>query len=230
MKNILNKSLLIFLGMSMFLSMGKTQQTTDQALEACMNKTMAQSAAVGAVVGGLLGALFGGGDKNKSALQGAALGGAAGGVIGWQSSWKSCTESVNVVTFNNVQTEDYKKTAERLAYTGQGVLFKVEGLDVSEQVIAGNQLSTSLKFVVLKPEPAETVQIKITRSWVCGGSQITIKPEIFTVAQGSIFQDGKVQIPSSKPNLGLQECVMDIQITAEGQSYQVKRPFTIQPS
>jgi len=206
------------------------QQTTDQALDACMNKTMAQSAAIGALVGGIFGALLGGNDRNKVALAGAAVGGAAGGAIGWQNSWKSCTESVNVVTIKNVATEDYKKTAERLGYTGQGVLLKVEALGVSQQVVAGSQLNASLKFVILKPEPAETSQVQITRSWVCGNSQITIKPEVFTVAQGTIIQDGKIQIPTAKSDVGAQQCEMTMQIVAEGQSYQVKRPFTIQPS
>jgi Glycine zipper 2TM domain len=230
MTKFIKKSFVMFIGLSMFLNIARAQQTPDQALEACMNKTMAQSAAVGALVGGLFGAMIANkGDKNKGAALGAGLGAAAGGAIGWQNSWKSCTESVNVVTINNLQTEDYKKTAERLGYAGQGVLLKVEGLGVSQQVIAGNKLNASLKFVLLKPEPAETSEVQITRSWVCGSSEISIKPEIFTVAQGTIIQDGKVQIPSVKPDVGAQQCEMTMKIEAEGQSYQVKRPFTIQP-
>lgn len=221
---------MLFIGLSLSMNIASTQQTPDQALEACMNKTMVQSAAVGALVGGLFGALLSNkGDKNQGAALGAVLGGAAGGAIGWQNSWKSCTESINVVTINNLQTEDYKKTAERLGYSGQGVLFKIEGLGVSQEVIAGNKLNSSLKFVLLKPEPAETSVVQISRSWVCGSSEITIKPEIFTVAQGTIIQDGKVQIPSVKPDVGPQQCEMTMKIAAEGQSYQVKRPFTIQP-
>jgi hypothetical protein len=197
MTKFINKSFVLFIGLSLSMNIASTQQTPDQALEACMNKTMVQSA--------------------------------AGGAIGWQNSWKSCTESINVVTINNLQTEDYKKTAERLGYSGQGVLFKIEGLGVSQEVIAGNKLNASLKFVLLKPEPAETSVVQISRSWVCGSSEITIKPEIFTVAQGTIIQDGKVQIPSVKPDVGPQQCEMTMKIAAEGQSYQVKRPFTIQP-
>lgn len=231
MKKFIKNSLASCISFSFLLGSANAQQTTNQALEKCMNETMAQSAAVGALVGGLFGALVGDkGNKNAAAAVGAGLGGLAGGAIGWQNSWKSCTESLNIVTVKNVQTEDYRKTAERLAYNGQDVIFKVEGIGVSPQVVAGGNLNSSFKAVLLKPDPSETSQVQVTRSWTCGNSSINIKPEIFTAAQGTIIQEGKVQIPSAKPEVGVQQCEMLIQVEAEGKSQQFKRPFTIQPN
>jgi len=231
MKIIDYKNILIILISTISSQIALAQQTTDQALENCMNQTMAQSAAVGALVGGIFGALLANkDDKAKGATLGAALGGTAGGVIGWQNSWKSCTASLNVVTIKNVQTEDYRKTADRVGYNGDGVLFKVEGIGVSSEVIAGGNLNASIKAVILKPDPTATSQVQVIRSWICGGYEIKIKPEVFVAAQGTIIQDGKVHIPTAKGDVGIQQCEMSIQIEAEGKSYQYKRPFTIQPS
>lgn len=231
MFKLIKKIPVLFLAIAVTSSPIKAQQSTNEALEACMNTTMAQSAAVGAIVGGIFGALLADkNDRNKGAAIGASLGGVAGGALGWQNSWKSCTESLNIVTVKNLQTEDYKKTADRLRYNGQGVLLRNEGAAVSQQVQAGSKLNASLKFALLKPDPMETTQVQITRSWVCGSSQISIKPEIFKVSQGTIIQDGKVDIPSVKSDVGPQQCEMTMQVLAEGQVYEVKRPFTILPN
>lgn len=207
------------------------QQTTNPALQECMNKVTAQSAAAGALVGGLLGAMLGkDGKKNQGAAIGAGLGAAAGGVAGWQTSWKTCTERLNVVTTRNAQTKNYQETADKYGYNGQGVLFKLEGLGISDQVKAGTDMNSSFRVAVLTPDPTATPQVQVSRAWKCGNTEFNVKPEIFSVQPGTVEQYGSVAIPSADASIGPQQCEMLISLQSEGQVQQAKKPFVILPN
>lgn len=207
------------------------QQTTNQALQECMNKVTAQSAAAGALVGGLLGAMLGkDGKKNQGAAIGAGLGAAAGGVSGWQSSWKTCTERLNVVTTRNAQTKNIQETSDKYAYKGDGVLFKLEAFGISDQVKAGTEMNSSFRFAVLTPDPTATPQVQVSRAWKCGTTEFNIKPEVFSVQQGTVEQYGRVAIPPAEASIGAQQCEMLISVQSEGQVQYAKKQFLILPN
>lgn len=216
---------------ALFIASSHAQQTTNQALQECANKVTAQSAVTGALVGGLLGALMGGdGKKNQAAAIGAGLGAAAGGAIGWQNSWKTCTEQVNVVTVRNAQTKDYQQTAERYGYKGEGVIFKLEGLGISENVKAGSDMSSSFRVALLKPNPTENPQLQVNRSWKCGNTEIKVKPETFAIQQGTVEQYGRVSVPAADASVGVQQCEMTIILESEGLVQKASRQFSITPN
>lgn len=222
------KVFIAFLSGLLSSSVNAQQQTTNQALQECMNKVTAQSAVAGALVGGLLGAMLG--KDGKGAAIGAGLGAAAGGVAGWQTSWKSCTERLNVVTTRNAQTKNYQETADKYGYNGQGVLFKLEGLGISDQVKAGTDMSSSFRVAVLTPDPTATPQVQVSRAWKCGNTEFNVKPEVFSVQPGTVEQYGRVAIPSADASIGPQQCEMLISLQSEGQVQQAKKPFVILPN
>jgi hypothetical protein len=221
----------VFVTMGMFAFSVSAQQTTNQALQDCMNKVTARSAATGALIGGLLGAALGGdGKKNKSAAVGAGLGAAAGGLSGWQSSFKTCVDRVNVVTSRNAQSKDYQQTVEKYGYKGDGTLFKLEGIAVSEKVQAGTEMSSSFRLAFLKPDPTENPQVQVSRAWRCGNTEMKVKPEVFSVQQGTTDQVGRVAIPQADASIGVQQCEMLISLESEGLVQQAKRQFEIIPN
>jgi hypothetical protein len=231
-QNIMKKFFPLFIAfLSLTTNVNSQQQTTNEALQSCMNRVTVQGAVAGAIVGGILGALLGNKDnRGQSAAIGAGVGGAAGGAIGWQSSWKTCTEEVNVVTYTNSQSANYQSTAARYGYTGSGTVFKLEALDITPQVKAGSDMNSSFRVAILKPDPTQTPELKVMRSWQCGNTVIPVKPEIFNVAQGTFTQFGKVSIPSANSDIGVQQCQMLIKLESDGQTQQVVRPFTIIPT
>lgn len=231
MRSTIFKSITVCMTTFAILSASAQNQSTNEALEACMQTTMATGAIAGAAVGALFGALLGNkNNRGQSAAIGAGLGGAAGGAIAWRNSWKSCTAKLNVVTLNNVKTQNYQDTAQRLGYNGQDTVFKLEVVEVSPQVPGGGQLVSSFQAVLLKPDPTQTSEIHVTRKWQCGDTVIETKREVFVAEQGTIIQHGRVVIPSAKADVGAQQCQMLVQVDGEGQSYKVVRPFVIQPN
>lgn len=203
--------------------------SAEKDLDSCMQKTMARGALLGAAGGAILGALFGGKNRGKVAAIGAGLGAAAGGAIAWQKSLKSCSQSLNLVSLNSIQTEDYKTTVARYNYTGPEVFLRVEDSSVTSPVNAGQILYSNLKFVLLTSDGLET-EVKIDRAYKCGNTEIPVQQESFKVVPGTVESKGEIPIPSLSSAIGEQQCEMKVVVSALGQQQEFNSRFVIVPN
>ena len=208
------------------------QESANDALEKCMQQSAVSGAIGGAIVGGIIGALLGGdNNRGRGAAIGAAGGGAIGGIVSWRNSWKSCSAKFAVA--KSLQTDDYKKTAERVGYVGQGVLLKIEAAEMPSPAQGNTVLPVNLKFVLLTPD-ARSSKVIITRTLACLNEQqqleeIPIPPEVITVTAGTFVSGGKILLPKISPELGNQECQMTVRVQAEGLQDERAGRLTITP-
>ncbi len=203
--------------------------SADQSLDSCMRSTMAQGAGVGAAIGGLFGLLTGGDNRGRNAAIGGLIGGVAGGAIAWQGSFQSCSKTLNLATIGSLQTSDYRETAQRYGYSGNGVFLKIEGVRVPPSINAGQILSADLKFVLLTPDAQET-DVEVERSFQCGSTQIPVSPERYKIAPGTIESTGKIQLPSLSNSIGQQACSMQMRVAAAGLTQEWRGNFVIIPN
>lgn len=211
------------------ISQVQTQAAPLQALDGCMNKTMARGAMIGGIAGGVLGALLGGNDKGKGALLGASLGAAAGGAIAWQGSYKSCSESLNLASASSRMTGNYKDTAKRYQYKGEGNLLKIEGVNVPSSVAAGQTLEADLTYALLTPDAAET-DVQVARTFKCGNAEIPVQQEKYKAPAGTVVSAGRIQIPSLANGIGEQSCTMWVGVAAAGKQDEWQGSFVITPN
>lgn len=214
---------------SVEISQVQTPAAPLQALDTCMNKTMARGAMIGSIAGGVLGALFGGNDKGKGALIGASLGAAAGGAIAWQGSYKSCSDNLNLASASSRMTGNYRDTAKRYQYKGDGNVLKIEGVNVPLSVNAGQTLEADLTYALLTPDAAEA-DVQVARTFKCGNTEIPIQQEKYKVPAGTVVSTGKIQIPSLANGIGEQSCTMWVGVAAAGKQDEWQGSFVITPN
>ncbi len=208
----------------------QAQPSANQALDSCMQSSMAQGAAIGGVGGAIAGILLGGNNnRGRNAAIGGVVGGAVGGAIGWQRSFQSYSQNLNLATVGSLQTNDYRETAQRYGYNGNGAFLKIEGVRVPSSINAGQILSADLKYVLLTPD-AQEADVQVNRSFQCGGTPIPVSPERYRVAPGTIESTGKIQLPSLSNSIGQQDCSIQLRVAAAGLAQEWRGNFVIVPN
>lgn len=204
-------------------SMGATtlahaQTPANQALDSCMQTTTVQGAMAGGIAGALIGNLFGGNkNRGQNTAIGAGVGAVGGGAIAWLGSWASCLKKLNLATSESLKTNDYRSTAQRYNYQGNGVFLKIEEVNVPSPIVAGQSMKADLKYTLLTPEDLET-EVQVHRTIVCGSTIIFNNMERYSVTPGTIsIPGGDIPIPSNLTNnLGQQNCALQLSVAAAG--------------
>ncbi|MEA3119756.1 MAG: hypothetical protein QOI13_3026 [Paraburkholderia sp.] len=149
----------------MFSSFGAfAQESANADLNSCVKKEQVLTTAKGAGLGALAGvsAMFAthkSQDAGKAALIGAVAGGIAGFATAYYTAVDTCfKKNPSWLPESDIQrTKDYDKVKKEIQYKkSQGIVTRVESVDVAAPVKADSQAEVDSTFIVMTPDGAET--------------------------------------------------------------------------
>lgn len=172
MKTATKRSVAVFVAMQLMAGAALAQESAYADLNTCTKneqlKLTAKGAAVGALAG-LGGALFGGKKDNagKAALAGALVGGVAGFATAYYTAIDTCKKlNPNWITESSL-IRDPAKSLEQVYKDNHynkrdGIQLRMQGLDTTATVKAGEPMAIEAVYDVMTPDNAET-QVQLSR-------------------------------------------------------------------
>jgi hypothetical protein len=172
-------------------SSAKAQESADDDLNSCVRKeqivTTAKGAGIGALAG--LGAMLVA-HKKEDAGKAALIGAVAGGVAGFATAYYTAVDvcfkkNPSWIPESKLQrTKDYDRVKKEIHYrASQGTVTKVESIQISDPVAAGNQAEVNSTFIVMTPKGDD--------------APVTIERKLFAVSED---KETEVPFPAGSNN------------------------------
>ncbi len=187
------------------------QESANDELNACVKHEQLVTTAKGVGIGAITGltamlATHKNSDAGKAALIGAVAGGVAGGIAGFATAYYTAVDTCfkknpSWMPESDIQrTKDYDNVRKQIHYrTAQGIVTRVESVNVAGPVKADSQAEVDTAFIVMTPNGAETPVTLERKLFVVDGSKETEVPFPGRTTEQRTFEPGEqkdvVRIP-----------------------------------